>query len=166
MMILGIDPGERTSGVVLYDQGAHCVRRAETVDRAELEKRLRHGPAPNLIVCEEIVAMGVPFSSNLRETCRTIDRLEYIAQWRGIPWRTITRSQVKIAMCGQCRGVGDANVAAAVRERFGGNGCRGTKKNPGPLYGVSGHAWQALACVVAWLKLLEVSDASARDPAD
>jgi hypothetical protein len=152
MLILGIDPGEKESGVVLFDRTANRVLWAHHKEQRDLEVDLlmRWSELPDVIVCENIVPMGVPFSRNLRETCRTIDRLELIAEQRNIHWVPITRNEVKVAICGKCQGIKDANVLAGVQERFGGKAaCKGTKKNPGPCYGVSGHCWQALAAVVA-----------------
>ena len=47
----------------------------------------------------------------------------------------------------------DGNVRQAILDRYpatggGKNPQVGTKKAPGPLYGVSGHAWQALAVAI------------------
>jgi hypothetical protein len=75
---------------------------------ADLESKLEGGwtERPNVIVCENIVPMGVPFSSNLRATCRHIDRLELIAEQRAIQWVFITRNEVKVTLCGRCKGRG------------------------------------------------------------
>lgn len=162
MLILGIDPGEKSSGVVLFDRRENRVlwSREMSVEKLECDLRLGWSQKPDAIVCENIVPMGVPFSSNLRATCRHIDRLEYIAEISRIPWAFITRNQVKVALCGRCKGVKDANVSCAVQERFGGRkAARGTKKEPGPLYGVSGHCWQALAALLARLEIgIEVNE--------
>jgi hypothetical protein len=152
VIILGIDPGENKSGVVLFDSKANRVLWAHEMEVSQLETNLQFAwnEKPDVIVCENIVPMGVPFSSNLRATCRVIDRLEFIAETLWIQWVCITRNQVKVTLCGRCKGVKDANVSCAVQERFGGRkAALGTKKQPGPLYGVSGHCWQALAAVIA-----------------
>jgi hypothetical protein len=148
--ILGIDPGEKESGVVMFDRTENRVLWAEHMENVKVEIELSFRAMPDVIVCENIVPMGVPFSRNLRETCRAIDRFELLAQQRRIHWVFITRNEVKVTLCGGCRGIKDANVTTAVQERFGGKkAARGNKKNPGPCYGVSGHCWQALAAVVA-----------------
>ena len=150
-LILGVDPGETHSGVVLFDTFLNQVVWARDMTVAELEHHIEGGwlYRPDTIVCENIVPMGVPFSSNLRATCRTIDRAELIAEQLRITWVFVTRNEVKIVLCGRCKGVKDANVSCAVQERFGGRkAALGTKKEPGPLHGVSGHCWQALAAVL------------------
>ena len=48
----------------------------------------------------------------------------------------------------------DANVRAALIDRFGGVGGKeaaiGRKASPGPLYGVAADEWAALAVAIAW----------------
>jgi len=150
VIILGCDPGEKKSGVVLFDSTNQRVVWAKEHDVTDLETYLWHAEKPDCIVCENIVPMGVPFSSNLRATCRHIDRLELIAEQRAFQWVFITRNQVKVTLCGRCKGVKDANVSCAVQERFGGRKAAiGTKLEPGPCHGVIGHCWQALAAVLA-----------------
>ena len=55
---------------------------------------------------------------------------------------------MKLALCGSARAT-DANLRAALLDRYGGSGrAIGTRKAPGPLYGVKSHAWAALALAV------------------
>ena len=44
----------------------------------------------------------------------------------------------------------DALVRRAMLDRFGGDGAKGTKKAPGPLYGFHADCWAALAVAVTW----------------
>jgi hypothetical protein len=58
---------------------------------------------------------------------------------------------VKMHLCGNTRAK-DGNIRQALLDRFGPGkaiAC-GTKKQPGPLYGVSKDVWQALALAVTW----------------
>lgn len=162
MYYLGIDPGERESGVVVYD----AMRKQVCDSRSNFDNRglavwlgandgiwnLPNGGfvAVDAIVCEKPTAMGQPLSKNLVETIHWTGAMWWAWQPRAA-WGWITRNEVKVAICGKCAGVKDAHVLCGVQERFGGKDkCKGTKKDPGPCYGVSGHAWQALAAVVAW----------------
>jgi hypothetical protein len=54
--------------------------------------------------------------------------------------RLIPRRDVKLTLCGSARAK-DTNIRQALIDALGEVG---TKKNPGPLYGVSGHYWAAL----------------------
>ena len=61
---------------------------------------------------------------------------------------------MKLALCGSARAK-DANVRQAIIDRFAGVGGKavavGTKKTPGPLYGISNHKWSALALCLVWI---------------
>lgn len=163
MMLLAIDPGEKTSGVVLFDRdkwrviesrnspnehlaiviAAGYMIGADDVTRYEFES----------VVCEKPMPMGQPLSGNLVETTLWCGAFWWAAMFC-TPWHWITRNQVKVAICGRCKGIKDAHVLTGVQERFGGREkCKGTKKQPGPCYGVSSHAWQALAACVAWIEM-------------
>ena len=54
------------------------------------------------------------------------------------------RKDIKLHLCGTTK-ARDPNVRQALIDRLG---KPGTKKNPGPTYGVSSHAWSALAVAV------------------
>jgi hypothetical protein len=90
----------------------------------------------------------------------------------------VPRRYVKIALCGKTtfrdpttgslKGIGDKHVRQAILDRFPGTGGGktpqiGTKKQPGPLYGVKGHMWAALAVALTAEKmLLDEVDANPR----
>jgi len=56
----------------------------------------------------------------------------------------VYRKEVKIYLCGSMKAK-DPNIRQALIDRLGDPG---TKKNPGPTYGVKSHAWSALAVAV------------------
>lgn len=62
-----------------------------------------------------------------------------------------TRPQIKTQICGSAKAK-DTNIRQALIDRFGGSrqAAVGTKKNPGPLYGIKSHAWSALAVAVTF----------------
>lgn len=62
----------------------------------------------------------------------------------------MTRRAVKLHLCGSMRAK-DGNIRQALVDRFGGQAqAVGTKKAPGPLFGLSSHRWSALAVAVTW----------------
>ena len=65
----------------------------------------------------------------------------------------IKRQTTKAVLCGTARAK-DPNVHQALIDMYGGSmkAAKGTKKAPGPLYGVKSHIWSALAVAVAWAK--------------
>jgi hypothetical protein len=74
-----------------------------------------------------------------QEVFRTVFQIGRMQQQLG-PVRLIPRRDVKLTLCGSARAK-DTNIRQALIDAIGEVG---TKKNPGPLYGVSGHYWAAL----------------------
>lgn len=85
--------------------------------------------------------------------------------------RMVRRGDEKSVLCGGSTvlnpstgrrvSVGDSNIRAAVIDRFPATGGGktpqvGTKKKRGPLYGVKGHAWSALAVVLTGLEVMGI----------
>ena len=66
----------------------------------------------------------------------------------------LTRKDVLKAMHIASKGA-DAAVRAELIRHFGGKDAIGTKKAPGPLYGVTGDAWQALGLAVVYAAQVE-----------
>ena len=145
--VVGIDPGTTVSGIVLWNPITRRVIRAVAeMENAEVRERLlADWLPPYRVVCEWIQAMGMPVGREVFETCRFIGRLEEICLARGQPITFIQRPTVKSRLCGSARAK-DGNVRQALLDHIG--PC-GTKKAQGPLYGVSKHAWNALAVVIA-----------------
>jgi hypothetical protein len=77
-------------------------------------------------------------------TIKLIGVVEYVAGAVAI-----SRKDVKQHLCGTVRAT-DADVRDALIHRFGPGKEKavGKKKTPGPLYGVKGHGWAALAVAV------------------
>jgi hypothetical protein len=65
----------------------------------------------------------------------------------------VYRRDVKLHICGSQRAK-DANIRQALIDCYGGKvEAIGKKKAPGPLYGISSHAWSALAVAQTWWDL-------------
>ncbi len=170
MLILGIDPGPTTSGVVVYDSAA---RRVVYSDKAATEREITYIYDPyndiesriplDHIVIERPAAMG-PMGAgkvgHMLDTAWAAGRLEAWAQSMGADWgvHTLTRREV-LRNLGVMSGKGsaDARVRAACIADHGGTqrAAVGVKREPGPLYGVTSHSWQALGLVLAWLEMDE-----------
>jgi len=157
MIILGIDPGPRTCGVVYYDS-----------DRREIPPRLADGCASesklddilfkigflgigvDLVAVERLQSCGQS-GADLFQTCEVVGRIQQRTLDAGLPVILLYRREVLRAL--DVTGIGnrDAMVHQRLLEMHGGSrpAAVGTKKAPGPLYGITGHAWQALAVAVA-----------------
>jgi hypothetical protein len=89
------------------------------------------------IAIEWIESYGMAVGQDVFRTVFQIGRMQ---QQLGAV-RLIPRRDVKLTLCGSARAK-DTNIRQALIDAIG---PVGTKKNPGPLYGVTGHYWAALA---------------------
>ncbi len=142
MRILALDPGTEETGHVLYENGRvlRCgVSTNETV-RVVLENL--NGPV-DVLAIEMVASYGMAVGREVFETCVWIGRFQQM--WRDPDAvKRVPRRDVKIHLCHSMKAK-DANIRQALIDRLG---PVGTKKNPGPLYGVTSHAWAALALAV------------------
>jgi len=141
MIVLGIDPGNtHTAFAAIEDNGIICVKYLENEEAREWLATMKK--AFNVIVCEMIASYGMAVGKTVFETCVAIGRFQAIAP----DMKFITRIQVKSAVCHSGKAT-DANIRQALIDRYGASG---TKKSPGPTYGISGDMWAALAVATAY----------------
>jgi hypothetical protein len=148
-----------SSGIVVLWGGVleefHIERNVDVLERVRLLglKASALG-LPSILAVEMIASYGMPVGREVFETCVWIGR--FVQHWtnhtNGGPYRLVYRSEVKIHVCGTQRAK-DGNVRQALIDMFppagGGKVPQiGTKPEPGPLYGVTSHAWQALGVAV------------------
>jgi hypothetical protein len=151
MTILAIDPGPTESAYVVWD-GETVVRfgKRPNGDVLDIVSTTADyvGGADRLVI--EMIGhygTGMPAGKEVFETCVWIGRFTQAAE--NIPVDRIMRATVKAHLCRSAKAK-DANVRQALIDSFGGKEAIGTKKKPGPLYGVSGDVWAALAVAVTW----------------
>jgi hypothetical protein len=152
--IIGIDPGPVSCGVVVYDIDAERVleaHKAMPVDDVLL--RIRSGEFAEHVAIERFQATRMPMGTSSVETIRNAGRIEQCAreQGRGVSVSLHYRREVLRALDVTGKGNRDALVRARLIEAHGGSkeAAVGRKATPGPLYGVSGDAWAALAVAYA-----------------
>lgn len=149
MLILAIDPGPKVSGVVCYASDDRRVTFADVMNNDDVFRI----PSPwdaDVAVIEKVESYGMAVGESVFETCRVAGRFHQHFLKRGATIVHMPRKDVKLHLCGSARAK-DANVSCVLRDRFGGQKeAVGTKKNPGPLYGVKSHAWAALALAVCY----------------
>jgi len=159
-MIIGIDPGPDVHGMVAIKGGpAPMLLSRPEVDATidDIAKAIVHYQ-PEAVVCEWITSMGMAVGASVFDTCRQVGRIEERCSIIGAPFELLPRMKVKHLICGSTRAK-DSNIRQALIDLYprdcGGGGKTpqiGTKKAPGPLYGMKSHAWPALAVAVAWLR--------------
>ena len=155
--VLFIDPGSEQSGWVLYDvvgQGImhHGLSQNDNVRKVLYEERSCQHIGYEHIVIEVPQPRGQMMTTQLVTTIIWIGR--FIEAWRG-EWEAMDRAVVKMHLCGRTTAK-DSNVRQALIDRFPQTGggktpSIGTKKQPGPLYGVKKDIWSALAMAVTWV---------------
>lgn len=140
MSFLAIDPGTTQSGWVLYAN--RKVEASGVMPNADVLYLLQDTQADTLVL-EMVQAMGMAVGREVFETVWWTGR--FTQAWHS-PESVIRvyRGQVKLLLCGTSRAK-DTNIRQALIDLVG---PQGTKKVPGPTYGVKTHAWAALACAV------------------
>lgn len=136
MKIMAIDPGPVQSAWVLWDGQAI----------------LQHGIQPNddiipllarnhdVLAIEWIESYGMPVGKEVFCTCLWVGRFVHASWIVGKPYELIPRKEVKLHLCNNLRAK-DANVRQALIDKVG---PQGTKKQPGPTYGIKADCWAAL----------------------
>ena len=89
----------------------------------------------------------LPVGAEVFETVRWAGRFEEVLY--PTPVVLLPRMAVKMALCHSAR-ANDASIRQALLDRFGGKDATGTKKSPGPLYGIHADLWSALAIAVTF----------------
>jgi hypothetical protein len=145
LSLLAIDPGTEESGFVVLEAGA--VRHAGVLDNEQLLRMLRTSACHvetcgvQRVAIEMIASYGMPVGREVFETCVWIGR--FIQAWDG-EYQLVYRKDVKLHLCNSPRAK-DPHIRQALIDKLG---PQGTKKAPGPTYGVKSHAWAALAVAV------------------
>jgi len=150
MLILGIDPGNKETAYVVYDtaskQIAHKAKKLNDVVRIEL-------PCIRCdrVVMEVVACYGMAVGQEVFDTVEWIGRYtEIVTRDMRMPLQRIKRTEVKMALCHQTKGVNDSVIRQRLIDLFGGKEAAiGKKANPGPLYGVTKDCWAALAVIIA-----------------
>lgn len=146
--VLAIDPGTTESAWVILKDGIPKAFGKESND--DVLAMLVDSRDPGLsVVIEKIACYGMAVGEEVFETVFWTGR--FAQSWEGAVDR-ITRKEVALHICNSPR-ASDANVRCALIDRFGGKEAAvGRKNNPGPLYGISGDCWAALAVGITWIE--------------
>jgi len=146
MRILGIDPGTEMSGCVILDTKTQRIVVKSILHNDTLKYCFLSNQQWDFVGIENVQlyqAVGKDIRNTLIEIGRLFETIvclkdECIVQ-------LIERTEIKMHFCGRTSKVTDATIRLALIDRFG---VKGTKKNPGFLYGLKSHEWSALAIVV------------------
>ena len=144
-MILCVDPGNIETALVWFKDGLPI--RHEYCANSTAKEHVRQAVVDRVVI-EMIACYGLAVGHEVFDTCLFIGRLLECSQ---SPTALMFRKDVKLHLCGQTRAK-DANVRQALMDRYGRSRAEvmGTKKKQGPLYGISGDLWAALAVAVTY----------------
>ena len=153
-MILGLDPGPTRSAIVLYD-GERILKHGIETNADILAWLYEHVETSDkdMLVIEQISAMGMSVGAELFETCFWSGR--FAEAWGNVAaWNRLKRHEVKMHLCGSMKAK-DGNIRQALIDRFGPSKeiAVGTTKKRGPLFGIKADEWSALAVAVVWWDL-------------
>lgn len=149
MRLLGVDPGYTESAYVLYDTERELPIEFAKVPNAEMLAYLDGCSADELAV-EHIASYGMSVGKEVFATAVFIGRImERWVQPGRTEARAIYRADVKLHLTHSRRSK-DPNVRQALIDKWGPGKDRaiGKKASPGPLYGLTGDCWSALAVAV------------------
>jgi hypothetical protein len=153
VVVLAIDPGPTESAWVLYSDGVigHGKNHNTVVldDLRRLAQSSGRFASAEMLVVEMVASYGMPVGVEVFETVLWTGRFVE-ACW--LPHALIYRKDVKMHLCGQTAKVNDAVIRQALIDRFGPSKRKaiGTQMAKGPLWGIKGDEWQALAVAVTW----------------
>ena len=145
--ILAIDPGPNTSAYVLaesesasYPALSFRILLSEILRTEQLLQDLpKLSRSRSQCVIEGLSPYGQVIGQDLLDTAIVIGRLIERADAEDVA--LLLRRDVKLHLCGSARAT-DAHVRASLIARLG---SPGTRKKPGPTYGIRSHCWAALA---------------------
>ena len=152
IQLVAVDPGSEHSAYVATDRAGVLLRHGKLANDAMLRQLAREqadGDAATTLAIEMIASYGMAVGREVFETCVWIGR--FVQAWPG-PCVRVYRRDVKLHLCADSRAK-DPNIRQAIIDRYGPGRDKaiGTKKHPGPLYGVTADVWSALAVALTVL---------------
>lgn len=139
--LIAIDPGTTDGAYVVWDVGASRVVEAKILPNDTLIEFIVQQQFTDKVFCEMIASYGMAVGKETFETCVWIGRCEQVCRDHGWEFHRVYRMDVKMWHCHSMKAK-DANIRQALIDKYG---AQGTKKAPGPLYGIASHMWSALA---------------------
>ncbi len=155
--VIGIDPGYTHSGMVMIESGKIILaeKAIENFDLLHIlsNSKLTYGEY-GVVAIETIVCSYGNIGKETFGTCEWVGRFHQASEWKV---HKISRQKIKTFVC-RSASSNDSGVRFALRYLFSPTGGGkekefGLKSKPGPLYGVTSHAVQALAAAVACIGL-------------
>lgn len=146
--VIAIDPGPVNSAVIVLCGDSIYQNMAYYQTTEWVLNWLRRPQRAWPLVIEKIASYGMAVGETTFETVYNSGR--FAEAYAPGPVHRMVRLAVKMHLCHDSRAK-DANIRQALIDKWGGKEqAIGRKAAPGPLYGVSGDLWSALAVAVTW----------------
>lgn len=160
--LLALDPGYTETAWLLYDVETGLPLEWAT-EPNERVRAVIAKTAARVLAVESVASYGMAVGAEVFETCVWTGR--FIERFAGDSDGDVVRvyrTDVKLHLC-HARNAKDANVRQALIDRYGPSKeiAIGRKATPGPLHGISGHAWAALGVAVTAADRLARADVAA-----
>jgi hypothetical protein len=152
MTILALDPGTAMTAYVRMSHDGTIEAHGKLPNEQMIAVVDGH-PYMQPVVCEMIASYGMSVGSEVFDTCVWIGRFweRHAGSWDARTFHRLYRKDIKSHLCHSMK-ANDAAIRCALIDRYGPGKDKaiGTKKNPGPLYGIKADVWAALAVAVTW----------------
>lgn len=147
MRILAIDPGPAESAWIVFENGTPVLW--EKLPNRKLIHAIRDEQYRDCdhLAIEMVQSFGMSVGAEVFETVFWAG--QFVEAWHPQEHTLVYRKDVKMHLCHSMR-ANDSNIRQALIDKFGGSTAIGKKKTPGPLYGISGDVWSALAVAVTF----------------
>ncbi len=162
MILMAIDPGNEKSGWVIIDRDENIIEKGINTNAYVLDLVKVMTQTCDYLAIEMPASYGMPVGKTVFDTCVWVGRFMQVFG-EDKSFRIYRKSvnpdhgidSVCMHLCKSTR-ANDSNVRRALLDRFPGTGRGktpqiGTKSFPGPLWGVSGDIWAALAVAITFL---------------
>ncbi len=151
-LVAGIDPGNTHSAIVIYDTETNSILHKAYLENEDFINNLPvcsdfpHAYVPATYVIERVASYGMPVGETVFETVFWSGRFAQKLLFASCHVDRMKRIEIKNILCHSSRAK-DGNIRQVLIDKIG---LQGTKKNPGPTYGMSGDLWAALAVAVSY----------------
>lgn len=155
---LAIDPGPKDSAFAMFHTQSKNLIAFGKMENDLVKKLLdSNAVTPNRVVIEEIRSYGMSVGMEVFDTVRYTGRLQERAESLGQVVALLPRLAVKLHICKSPK-ANDASIRQALIDKYGPGKdmAIGTKKAPGPLYGVKADVWSAIAIGLTDIETREV----------
>ena len=158
-ILLAVDPGTTESAFVLLDIETRKILDFDKVSNEELLNNIagrsysHNFDAMSNVVIEMVNNQGHSVGMTTFMTCvwigRFIQTILDQCNLTCVEYDLITRNEVKKVLTGKVVRIKDSHIRSKMIEVYG---PPGTKKNPGPTYGITQDCWQALGLAETWIR--------------